>query len=99
MAAQMYGIDPDEVRTIINKIVLYAENEEKYIQDIVTALSSLQSAYNGSSTKDVLAEKTKFIITLLYTLLENRKNYIRALNNAISSYTSQNEYFVKSFTK
>ena len=97
--AQKQGIDPDKVNQIVQRINYYAENEEKYIKDIITALSSFQSAYKASNTDDILSEKIKFITILLYTLLENRKNYARCLTETVNSYVNQNAYFMKSFNK
>lgn len=96
MAVQ-FGIDPDGVGQVVNKVKLYTDNEEKYIMDMISALTTLQSAYQGSATKDILNEKINFITKLLYVLLENRKNYIRCLNETVNSYQNQNSYFMKGF--
>ena len=97
--AMQFGIDPDAVGQVVNKVKLYIENEEKYIMDMISALTILQSAYQGSETKDILNEKIDFITNILYVLLENRKNYIRFLNETIDSYQNQNSYFMRGFNQ
>lgn len=99
MATQKYGIDPDRIRPICTKIKYYADQEEDYIMDIVSALNIIQSAYDGSETNDVLNEKIQFITTILYVLLENRRNYVNCLNSVISSYLDQNQYFAANFNQ
>lgn len=85
-----------EVNNIIEKMIMYSEEEEKDLKKIKEKLGQLETNYQSYNAKKI--EESNFEITSHFeTIIENRKKYIRTLKTNMENYIRQAQDTVNIF--
>lgn len=79
------GINPEEMLLIIKRLEYYKNNEQNLISKIKNSLLAFDNYYKSDISYQIKEKRTE-IINNLNTILNNKREHIKYLNDTIEEY-------------